>query len=132
MAVDADLMLEGGHLDLQLHLDEPRERISDDPPELPDFAPGSTTWLYYDGAALERGEHEFLGIEVSDVAKLSDQDIAAIERLHLPRVNVPQAGLLDASIVDVLRWARAAHRDALGRGEGEVWGTPRSATSPRF
>ena len=132
MAVEARVHLEGRHLDLQLYADERRSRVSDDPPELRGFSFGSTTWPYYDGEKLDRGEYEFVGIEVSSIGDLTDKDIAAIERLDWPRVNVPQAGLLDASIADVLRWARAAHRDALDRGEGEVWGTPRSATSPRF
>jgi hypothetical protein len=126
MAVDADLYMRGGQVDLQLYMGQPKDRVSDDPPELPNFDPGSTTWLYYDGDHLERDEYEFLSIEVSDIGRYGDDDIAVVERLDAPRVNVREHGLVDVSVADVLRWARARHREAVARGEGEVWGSPRS------
>jgi hypothetical protein len=127
MAVEARVHLEGRHLDLQLHPDERRSRVSDDPPELRGFEFGSTTWPYYDGEKLDRGEYEFVGIEVSSIGDLSDEDIAAIERLPWPRVNCREQGLLDASVADVLRWAKRAYQEALARGQGQVWGTAQAA-----
>ncbi len=55
-----------------------------------------------------------------------------VGRFNLPRVSCRAQGLLDASVAHVLRWATRAHRVALARAPGEVWGTLRSATSPRF
>jgi hypothetical protein len=123
LAVEARVHLEGRHVDLQLYPDERRSRVSDEPPELRGAEFGATTWSYYDGEKLDRGEYEFVGIEVSSIGDLTDEDIAAIERLHWPRVNCREQGLLDASVADVLRWARRRHGEALARGEGEVWGT---------
>ena len=132
MAVEARVHLEGRHLDLQLYPHERRSRVSDDPPELRGYVFGSTTWPYYDGEKLDRGEYEFVGIEVSSIADLTDEDIAAIERLEWPHVNCREQGLLDVSVAQVLRWAKRAHLEALARGQGEVWGALRSATGPRF
>lgn len=128
MAVDAELTLEGGHLNLDLYPGERRVRVSDDPPELPDFDPGSTTWPYYDGDALERGEYEFVGIEIADMARFRDEDLAALETLNLPRVTCREQGLIDVSVADALRWAKRAHLAALARGEGVVWGPVPAAT----
>ncbi len=80
MAVDAALSVDNGHVRLDLYPGEPRERIAD-APELPDFDPASTTWVYYDGAASERGSHEPVGIEVTEVADLTDGDLAGLGRL---------------------------------------------------
>jgi hypothetical protein len=47
-----------------------------------------------------------LSLEVLDVANVTDHWLDKVDTLDLPRVDVPEAGLTDASIADVLRWAR--------------------------
>jgi hypothetical protein len=71
--------------------------------------PDKRDWPFefdYDDEKLAAGEREFLGIEVLDVSLITDYWLAELDKLDLPRVDVPEAGLTDASIADVLRWAR--------------------------
>ena len=110
MAVGATLLLDGGHFRLDLYPGELRERVADDPPELPRFHPGSTTWVYYDGLALECGRHEPVGIEVVNVADLTDADLVQLERLTFPSMAVRGVDSRGASLGTLLRWARAAQR----------------------
>ena len=51
---------------------------------------------------LARGEHEFLGLFVLDVSLITDKWLAELDKLALPRVDVPEAGLFDAIMSDVL------------------------------
>jgi hypothetical protein len=60
-------------------------------------------------------EHEFLGVEIVDISELSDRDLDAIERLNPPRIDIPDEGLLDAQVTDVLRMARAKRLSHAGR-----------------
>jgi hypothetical protein len=48
---------------------------------------------------------------VLDLARLDDRQLAALDRLRLPRVDVPEAGLTGASVADVLRWARRRYAE---------------------
>lgn len=71
--------------------------------------PDERDWPFYfdyDDEKLAAGEREFLGIEVLDVSFITDDWLAELEKLDLPRVDVAEAGLTDVSIADVLRWAR--------------------------
>lgn len=71
--------------------------------------PDDRNWPFdfsYDDAKFARGKREFLGIEVLDVSLITDYWLAELEKLDLPRVDVPEAGLTNATIADVLRWAR--------------------------
>lgn len=74
--------------------------------------PDDRVWPFdfnYDDEKLARGEREFLGIEVLDVSLITDEWLAELERLDLPRVDVPEAGLADATVAGVLRWARQTY-----------------------
>ena len=104
MAVTATLFEFDGQLGVDLHLDEARERVRDDPP-------GSTRsaspWIFeWDAAALdERGQYEFLGLFTSHLAEVTDADIAELDTLSLPRIDYPPAGLHNVPVSDLVRWA---------------------------
>lgn len=71
--------------------------------------PDDRAWPFefsYADAKFAAGEREFLGIEVLDTSNITDYWLAELDKLDLPRVDVPEAGLTDVSIADVLRWAR--------------------------
>jgi hypothetical protein len=105
MAVVASLFDFDGQLGLDLHLDEARERVRDDPP-----APirPSSPWIFeWDAQAHdERGEHAFLGLFVHRLADVTDADIDELDTLALPRIDYPAAGLRDVPVSAVVRWAR--------------------------
>jgi hypothetical protein len=105
MAVTASLFDFDGQLGVDLHLNEQRERVRDDPP-VP-IRP-SSPWIFeWDAAALdERDVHEFLGLFTHRLADVSDADIDELDALSLPRIDYPPAGLRDAPISDLVRWAR--------------------------
>src|SRR5690554_4626600 len=60
--------------------------------------------FFYEDEKLARGEYELVGVEVLDVSLITDEWLAEMEKLDLPRVDVPEAGLIDATLLDVLRW----------------------------
>lgn len=66
-------------------------------------------YFAWDADKLERDEYEFGGIEVPDIAHLTEDWLAELDKLDLPRVDVPEAGLRDVTISDVLRWARKTY-----------------------
>lgn len=75
-------------------------------------APDDRHWPFdfsYDDEKFARGEREFLGIEVLDVSLITDYWLGELDKLDLPRVDVPEAGLFDVTIADVLRWARETY-----------------------
>lgn len=83
-----------------------------DPPlphaDVLDF-PDDREWPFdfsYDDTRFASGEREFLGIEVLEVSLITDYWLTELDKLDLPRVDVPEAGLTNASVADVLRWAR--------------------------
>jgi len=105
VAVIASLFDFDGQLGIDVHLDEPRERVRDDPP-VP-IKPDSPWIFEWDAAALdERGEHIFLGLFTQRLAAVTGADIAELDTLPLPRVDYPPAGLRDAPISAIVRWAR--------------------------
>ncbi|MGI8857107.1 MAG: hypothetical protein ACR2JW_15270 [Thermomicrobiales bacterium] len=113
MAVKAAFFSSDGVVALDLHLDQQHERVASAPDS--DFAPGSLLWFYWDEEKLARGEHEFLGIEVSEIRSLRDEDIEYIRAMPLPRIDLPEAGLSDVTVADVLQWAK--HYDGRSRAQ---------------
>ena len=106
MAVMATIFDFDGQLGIDLYLDEPRERMRDDPP-VP-VRPASPWIFEWDAEALdERGEYELLGLFTHQLAEITDADIDDLDTLSLPRVEYPPAGLRDAPISDLVRWARS-------------------------
>ncbi|MBA2454220.1 MAG: hypothetical protein H0V47_13705 [Chloroflexia bacterium] len=74
--------------------------------------PDERSWPFdfnYDDWKLADGEREFLGIVVLDVSLITDYWLAELDKVDLPRVNVPESGLFDVTIADVLRWARQTY-----------------------
>lgn len=65
--------------------------------------------FFYDDDKLARDEYELVGVEVLDVSLITEDWLAEMEKLDLPRVDVPEAHLEDATIADVLRWARRTY-----------------------
>ncbi len=128
MAIDAALSVDDGHMQLDLYPGEDRERVADAPPELPGFDPGSTTWVYYDGAALGLGKHEPVGIEIFDVADLTDDDLTMFDRLSFPRMTVRGSDTADVSVVALLRQARETRRRGQRQAQaGSDWPDARPA-----
>ena len=106
MAVNAGIFYSDGLFALDLYPGEARERVGDQPPEI-QLTRRSPLWFEWDGEQLERGEYEFVGLKVFSLEHLTDDDLRALERLRLPRVSCPEAGLVDVEVVDVVRWAKA-------------------------
>lgn len=104
MAVKAEVFQHDGWFAVGLYPDEQREWTSD--------VPDDRQWPFYfqwDAKKLEADIYDFGGIEVLDVSHITDEWLAALDKLHLPRVDVAEAGLSEASISDVLRWARVTY-----------------------
>lgn len=76
-------------------------------------APDDRDWpigFNYDDDSLMRGQPELLGLEVLHIGLMTDAWLRELDKLDLPRVDVPEIGLYDARLSAVLRWARAAYR----------------------
>lgn len=104
MAITAALLYLDGVVFLDLLPDVRRARVSSDP--------DGRNWpfyFYYDDEKLSRDEREFVGIEVLDVSNITDEWLTNLDTLVLPRVDVPEAGLFNVTISDVLRWARQTY-----------------------
>lgn len=106
MAIAARLSQHDEFVNLQFHVDQPRLRATDDP-QIPDYDPAARLWFYWDDEKLELGQREFLGVEAFDVRQLTPADFRAIEYLNPPRINLPEQGLNDVSVVGALKWVRA-------------------------
>ena len=107
MALTASLYRVDRALGLDVRLGEDRERVRDDPPG------GSrvdwSAWVFeWDADALQEGRHEILGLFLARLDRVTDAEILALDRLSLPRVTVPDLGLIDASVSTVIRRARDA------------------------
>lgn len=106
MAVNAGIYYSDLQFSIDLFPGEPRERVGDDPP-IGALPLGSPFWFEWDGEKLERGEYEFLGLTVhGGLARVSEEDLRGLDALSLPRVTCPDAGIVDWTIPDVIRWAR--------------------------
>lgn len=108
MAVRAELIQHDELLHLDLYPDERRLRATDEP-DVPGFQPSTNLWFYWDDEKLERGEREFLGIEVEDLKKLTEAELRGLEHLGLPRIDIPEVNLFNVTVADALRWARQAY-----------------------
>ncbi len=85
--------------------------------------------MYYDGAALERGHHDPVGIEVTDVSGLTDCDLMCLERLAFPDVVIRDPNPRQETLVVLLRWARDARTvGPRTSGAGGRWPTANAAT----
>lgn len=102
MAV-AEITYLDGTVHLDLHPSERRLRIAADP-EGVGSQPG--IWFYWDGDKLAHGEREFLGLEVYDTSLLTDGRLAMLASLKLPRMDVAEFDLHDASLEDIARRIR--------------------------
>ncbi len=107
MALTASLYRSDRALGLDVHVGQDRERVRDDPPN------GSradwSAWVFeWDADALEDGRHDFLGLFLARLDRVTDAEIVALDRLALPHVTVPDLVLTDASISTVVRHARDA------------------------
>lgn len=114
MAMRAKLFRHDEFTAINLYPDERRLRVSDDP-ALPGYDPAWRIWFYWDDEKLDRGEYEFLGVEVPDIDRLEEQDLMALERLNPPRIDVPEEQLFGITVADALRWAKRLREDQRSR-----------------
>ena len=105
MAVEARVTDLDGVIHLDLYPGELRERVSAEPDG--DLWPIGI-WLYWDGETLARGENEFLGREVLDVGLLTDERLAALAAMKLPRITLDEYGIENVTVADAARWLRHA------------------------
>lgn len=54
---------------------------------------------------LHQGHKELVAIEHSCLADLSEKDLQGVNTLEVPLLDIPEAGLKDARLSDVFRWA---------------------------
>lgn len=105
MAVNVGIYYDDGLVAFDLYPGTPKAAIVD--------YPDDRDWpfeFYYDDEKFALGEREFLGIEVLDVSFITDYWLGELDKVEcLPRVDVPEAGLVDVTIADVLRWARQTY-----------------------
>lgn len=104
MAIKSGLYHLEGQVIFDLYPGEKRLRIADDPDDR-----HWPFYFYWDGEKLEQDIYEFLGIEVLDVSQITDDWLEEIDKLTLPRLDIPDAGLSDVSVTDALRWARKTY-----------------------
>ena len=108
MAVNAGIYFSDLQFSIDLYPREPRERIGDDPP-MGQLPPDCPFWFEWDGDKLERGEYEFLGLAVhGGLAQVSEEHLRGLDTLPLPRVTCRDEGIVDQTVSDVVRWARAS------------------------
>lgn len=101
MAVNAKITHYDGFISLELYPGVVKAAISS--------TPDGRSWPFgfdYDAEKFARGEREFLGIEVLDVSLITDYWLTELDKVKLLHVDIPQAGLFNARISDVLCWAR--------------------------
>jgi hypothetical protein len=102
MAVPAELKYFDGLIFLDLLPGSRRARVSNDPDDR-----NWPFYFYYDDEKLACGERELVGLEVLDVSNITDYWLSELDKMEgLPRVDVPDLGLMDVTFADVLRWAR--------------------------
>jgi len=109
VALNAAIFYSDGYFALDLYPGEARDRVGADPP-VADWDPRSPIWLYWNGEKLDRDEYEFEGLTVVRLGRLTECDVAALERVPLPQVSCPEVGLIDVEVADVLLWAKKTYR----------------------
>jgi hypothetical protein len=109
VAISATLYYDDGFVGLMLLPIGEREKVAD-APDVAGYEPATSLYYYWDAVKLiEHNEYDFLGIEITDIGRLYDTDLEVIDSLNLPRVNVTEAGIVDGTVGDVLRWARKVY-----------------------
>lgn len=103
MALTARIYSIDAMIAVQVSTDTSRTRVAADPD---DSGWPLQIWFYWDEDRLATGQRDFLGIEVGRADLLTDDQLTRIAALDLPRVDVPDRGLRDVSIADVLRQVR--------------------------
>jgi hypothetical protein len=104
MAVIAGIIHYDGFVSVDLYPDKQKAGVVS--------SPDDRSWPFdfdYDDEKLAHGEREFVGIEVLDVSLITDYWLSELDKVDLPRVDVPEAHLFDVTISDVLRWARQTY-----------------------
>ncbi len=104
MAIAARIYQDGRVFGLELYPGKPKAGVLD--------FPDDRVWpidFNYDDEKLAAGEHEFLGVETRDITRATDDWLVELDKLDLPHVDVPEAGLFDVTVSDVLRWARKTY-----------------------
>ena len=115
MAVRASFYHDDGFVGVNLYPDERRMKVGDDP-GIPGYDPGFRLWFYWDDDKLaDNDEYEFVLVEVNNIRNLRDEDLAALDQLEIPLVDIPEIDMFDVTVSDVLRWARSVYP---GRGSG--------------
>lgn len=104
MAVSAQIESNDGIVVLTLYSDEARQWIAQDPDER-----NWGLYIHADHQKLAEGEYEVVGVEAVDVSDITDFWLQELDRLDLPRIDVPDAGLSNVTVADALRWARAIY-----------------------
>ena len=104
MAVSARIQHADGRVVLALYANEERQWISHDPDER-----NWGLYIYADHEKLDQGEYQIVGIEAVDVSDITDFWLQELDRLDLPRIEVFDVGLLNVTVADALRWARATY-----------------------
>lgn len=91
---------------LDLYSDERRIRTSDDP-EVPGYEWATTIICFFDQDKIEEeGVREFLGLTILYIERVTDEDLRALEYLEVPLIDIPELGMYNVSVTDVLRQAR--------------------------
>ena len=105
MAVKARLLDLDGIVSLWLHVDEPTPELTEDEPDGWDAS--APNYLLWDAELLERGIWRYYGLK-AHLALLNDAHLDAVDRLNLPRIDLPELGLVDATVADALRRVKRA------------------------
>ena len=80
------------------------ERVEEDPPGWDEESP---LLFDCDGEILDTEDRwVFGGVTAFRIGSVTESDLAALDLLDLPRVDCPEAGRRDATVADVLRWAK--------------------------
>ncbi len=114
MAIKAELFRHDEFVAINLNPNERRLKVEDEP-SLPGYDPGWRIWFYWDDEKLDRGEHEFLGVEVPNIDRLEEQDFVALERLNPPRIDLPEERLFGVTVADALRWVKRSRPNRQSR-----------------
>lgn len=93
-----------GKIVLDLYPDEERQWIAADPDDCE-----WRLYIYADHVKLEQGKYEIVGIEALDVSDITDESLSSLSALGLQHIDIIEIGVRNASISDVLRWARETY-----------------------
>jgi hypothetical protein len=106
VAVIAKLRDLDGVVSIRLRADETPPLLTEDEP--PGWDASAPFYLLWDADKLDRGEWECWKV-TAHLEPLAERHLAALDRLGLPRVDVPERGWRDLAVSEVLRRARDAY-----------------------